>query len=96
MKEGAKPLAPLIRDWFSVNSPASAIGFGWLSASVALSGSPIAATALTFLDAGVITPTETFAMIGGSRLGAAFVVLVIGFIYILRGKTREIASWLNE
>jgi sodium-dependent phosphate cotransporter len=91
MKEGARPLAPLIRDRFSVNSPTSAIGFGWLSASLALSGSPIAATALTFLDAGVINPTETFAMISGSRLGAAFVVLLIGFVYMIRGKTREIS-----
>jgi sodium-dependent phosphate cotransporter len=91
MKEGARPLAPLIRNHFSVNSPASALGFGWLSASLALSGSPIAATALTFLDAGVLSPAETFAMIAGSRLGAAFLVLLVGFIYLLRGKQREVS-----
>jgi Na+/phosphate symporter len=91
MKEGARPLAPLIRDRFSVNSSASALGFGWISASVALSGSPVAATALAFLDAGVLSPGETFAMIAGSRLGAAFIVLLIGITYLLRGKKREVS-----
>ena len=91
MKEGARPLAPIIRDRFSVNSPASALGFGWLSASLALSGSPVAATALAFLDAGVLAPNETFAMIAGSRLGAAFIVLVVGITYLLRGKQREVS-----
>lgn len=91
MKEGAKPLAPIIRNHFSVNSPASALGFGWLTASVALSGSPVAATALAFLDAGVLSPIEAFAMIAGSRLGAAFIVLLVGFIYLLRGQQREVS-----
>jgi Na+/phosphate symporter len=91
MKEGAKPLAPVIRNHFSVDSPASALGFGWLTASVALSGSPVAATALAFLDAGVLTPIESFAMIAGSRLGAAFIVLLIGFVYLLRGQQREVS-----
>lgn len=91
MKEGAEPLAPLIRGKFSVDSPASALGFGWLSANLALSGSPVAATALALLDAQVLSPVETFAMIAGSRLGAAFVVLLIGFMYLLRGKQRDLS-----
>lgn len=91
VKEGAKPLAPVIRDRFSVNSPASALGFGWLSASMVLSGSPIAATSLAFLDAGVLSPTESFAMIAGSRLGASFIVLLVGFVYVLRGRQRQVS-----
>jgi solute carrier family 34 (sodium-dependent phosphate cotransporter) len=91
MKEGAVPLAPVFRNKFSVDSPASALGFGWLASSLMLSGSPVAATSLSLLDAGVITPVETFAMISGSRLGAAFIVLLIGFIYMLRGKKRDIS-----
>jgi solute carrier family 34 (sodium-dependent phosphate cotransporter) len=91
VKEGAKPLAPIIRNHFSVNNPASALGFGWLSASMVLSGSPIAATSLAFLDAGVLAPNESFAMIAGSRLGASFIVLLVGFVYVLRGKQREIS-----
>jgi Na+/phosphate symporter len=62
-----------------------------LSASLALSGSPVAATALAFLDADVLTPIEAFAMIAGSRLGAAFIVLLIGFVYLLRGQQREVS-----
>ena len=91
VKEGAKPLAPLIRERFSVDSPASALGFGWLAASMVLSGSPIAATSLAFLDARVLTPGESFAMIAGSRLGASFIVLLVGFLYVLRGRQRQIS-----
>jgi len=88
LREGARPLTPLLRREFSVDSPASALGFGWLLAIVALSGSPVAATSLTFLDAGALTPKESYAMIAGSRLGAAFIVLLIGFIYLARGRGR--------
>lgn len=89
MKEGAKVLSPLIRGHFSVDSISSSLGFGWLSAMIAFSGSPVAAMALSFLDAGVLSAKETFAMIAGSRLGASFIVLLVGFIYLLRGKKRE-------
>ena len=91
MKEGAKPMETLIRGVFSVNSTASALGFGWLGASFALSGSPVAATALSLLDAKVLNPPETFAMLAGSRLGAAFMVLLLGFIYTIRGKERQVS-----
>jgi hypothetical protein len=53
-----------------------------------MSGSPVAAAALTFFDAGVLDRLGTFAMITGSRLGASFIVLLIGFIYVLRGRDR--------
>jgi hypothetical protein len=53
-----------------------------------MSGSPVAAAALTFFDAGVLDELSTFAMITGSRLGASFVVLLIGFLYLLRGRDR--------
>jgi sodium-dependent phosphate cotransporter len=88
MKDGARGLAPLVRDLFDVDSPANALGFGWLMAYVVMSGSPVAATALTFFDAGVLDQLETFAMITGSRLGASFIVLFIGFLYVLRGRNR--------
>lgn len=88
MKDGAKGLAPLVRDTFRVDSPANALGFGWLAAYLIMSGSPVAAAALTFFDAGVIDQYSTYAMISGSRLGASFIVLLIGFIYVLRGRNR--------
>ncbi|MCB8945217.1 MAG: hypothetical protein H6658_15835 [Ardenticatenaceae bacterium] len=88
MKEGARDLAPLVRDRFSVTNPANSLGFGWLFAYSIMSGSPVAAAALAFFDAGVIDLLSTFTMITGSRLGASFIVLFIGFIYILRGRNR--------
>jgi len=41
---------------------------------------------LTFFNAGVIDQLSAFAMITGSRLGASFIVLFIGFVYTLRGR----------
>jgi solute carrier family 34 (sodium-dependent phosphate cotransporter) len=89
MKDGARGLAPLVHNLFSVNSPANALGFGWLSAYLIMSGSPIAAASLTLFDAGIINQLESFAMINGSRLGASFIVLFIGFLYVLRGRNRS-------
>lgn len=88
MKEGAAGLAPLVRDILTVSNPANSLGFGWLSAYVIMSGSPVAAVALTLFDAGIIDRLEAFTMITGSRLGASFIVLFIGFIYVLRGRDR--------
>jgi sodium-dependent phosphate cotransporter len=88
MKEGAKSLVPLVRNSFRVNSPANGLGFGWLFAYTIMSGSPVAASALTFFDAGAIDKLTTFTMITGSRFGASFIVLFIGFIYVLRGHDR--------
>jgi solute carrier family 34 (sodium-dependent phosphate cotransporter) len=86
LREGAKQMGPFVRDSLSVNNPANALGFGWLFAYVVMSGSPVAAIALTLLDVGSLTELEAFAMITGSRLGASFIVLFIGFIYMLRGR----------
>jgi sodium-dependent phosphate cotransporter len=88
MKDGARGLTPLVRGLFSVNGTANALGFGWLSAYLIMSGSPIAAASLTFFDAGVIDKLGAFAMINGSRVGAGFIVLFIGFLYALRGRNR--------
>ena len=88
MKDGARGLVPLVRDIFPVTNLASSLGFGWLFAYVIMSGSPVAAAALTFFDAGVVNKLGAFAMITGSRLGASFIVLFIGFIYVLRGRDR--------
>ncbi len=86
MKDGSRGLAPLVRDLFSVTNPANSLGFGWLFAYAVMSGSPVAAAALTFFDAGVIDAIGTFTMITGSRLGASFIVLFVGLIYVLRGR----------
>lgn len=88
MKEGAGSLTPLLYGRFAITNPANSLGFGWLFAYLIMSGSPVAAAALTFLGAGVIDQGETFAMITGSRLGSSFIVLLIGFLYVLRGRDK--------
>ena len=89
MKDGARGLAPLVPDRFYLNNAFNTMGFGWLFSYLVMSGSPVAASALTFLDAGIITPVQTFTMIIGSRIGASFIILFIGFIYVLRGRNRS-------
>ena len=88
MKTGARAVAPRLRDWAVITGPASGMGFGWLATYLMMSGSPVAAATLAFLDAGVIDTYTSFAMITGSRLGASFIVILIGFIYVLRGRDR--------
>jgi Na+/phosphate symporter len=89
LKSGAKALVPFIREGLAVQNAWNALGFGWLFAYVVLSGSPVAATALTFFDAGAIDRLGAFTMIAGSRLGASFMVLALGFVYALRGHERK-------
>jgi sodium-dependent phosphate cotransporter len=84
MKDGARGLAPILGG--SIESAWNAVGLGWLGALFVLSGSPIAASSLTLLNAGALSADQSYAMIVGSRLGASFVVLVIGALYALRGR----------
>jgi Na+/phosphate symporter len=88
MKEGSRALAPLVRDLLQGTSTANALGFGWLFAYALMSGSPVAAAALAFLDAGAVDRLGAFALITGSRLGASLIVLFVGFLYVLRGRDR--------
>jgi Na+/phosphate symporter len=89
LKEGARQLGPLVRNVLDVNNSINALGFGWLFAYAVMSGSPVATITLTLLDVQTLTRPEAFAMITGSRLGASFIVLFIGFIYWLRGGERK-------
>lgn len=88
MKEGARDLDSLVRDRFQVSNPANSLGFGWIFAYMVMSGSPVAAATLAFFDAGIIDQLGAFTMITGSRLGASFIVLFIGFLYVLRGRSK--------
>jgi Na+/phosphate symporter len=84
LKSGAKPAGEILENRFGVEGVAGWLGWGWLLALLVLSGSPVAATSLGMLGGGQISPTESYAMIVGSRIGASFVVLVLGFVYDLR------------
>ncbi|MGH3319870.1 MAG: hypothetical protein ACRDN9_06745 [Streptosporangiaceae bacterium] len=88
MKSGASALEPALSGSAFTDNAWSTLGLGWLGSCLVLSGSPIAASALSLLDGGAINWTDAFTMITGSRLGAAFVVLVAGTIYALRHTAR--------
>jgi solute carrier family 34 (sodium-dependent phosphate cotransporter) len=94
MKTGAASLDVLKPGGILVKNAVSTLGLGWLGALFVLSGSPIAATSLTLVAAGEnvargFTEIQGFTMLTGSRLGAAFVVLVTAVIYALRGGEGE-------
>ena len=89
MKTGAASLDILNNEGLLVRNAGSTLGLGWIGALFVLSGSPMAATALTLVEAGSISEIQGFTMLTGSRLGAAFVVLVVAVIYALRGGAGE-------
>jgi len=88
IKTGAAGLAPWLRR-LEIRGLAGGLGLGWLGACLVLSGSPVAAVALALLAGRALSTSEAFAMIGGSRLGAAFVVLVVGALDDLRAGRRD-------
>lgn len=89
LKQGAKVYGRQIVQYLDISTDVNSLGFGWLLAYLFLSGSPVAAIAVSFFSAGTITDMQAFTMITGSRLGASFIVLFVGFIYYLRGHQRS-------
>lgn len=86
MKAGATEVGPSIQGRFPFANGVSTLGAGWLGAYFVLSGSPIAATAISLFGADTLSKLQTFTMLSGSRLGASFIVLLTGFIYAVRHK----------
>ena len=84
MKAGAAALVPTLEGSVFTDNARSTLGLGWLGACIVLSGSPIAASSLTLLDGGAIDRAQAFTMLTGSRLGASFVVLLVGAVYAIR------------
>ena len=91
MKTGAASLDILNSGGFLVKNAGATLGLGWVGALFVLSGSPVAATALTLVASTppAISEVQGYTMLTGSRLGAAFVVLVVAVIYALRGGEGE-------
>src|SRR5437867_2786029 len=85
LKSGAGGLKPILKG-LSVHGPINFLGFGWLGAYSVMSGSPIAAISLSLFSKGTTSDVEAFAMINGSRLGASFIVLFVGFIMYVTHK----------
>ena len=89
MKAGAQAIGPQIKGEFPFANGVSTLGTGWLGAYFVLSGSPVAATAISLFGAGTLTKLQTFTMLSGSRLGASFIVLLTGFLYAMRNPNRS-------
>ena len=91
MKAAASRLSGLLVDVLGrfTDTPLHSLAFGWLVAYGVLSGSPVAAFALGLMSAGVVTTVSAYFMIMGSRLGASFIVIIIGLVAIARGQERE-------
>jgi solute carrier family 34 (sodium-dependent phosphate cotransporter) len=89
MKKGAQAVAPRLQGTFPFDNGVSTLGLGWLGAYLVLSGSPVAAVSLSLFAAGATTRMQTFTMLTGSRLGAAFIVLLVGFLYAMRSGNRR-------
>jgi Na+/phosphate symporter len=69
-------------DWNAI----ATLGIGALLAYLFLSGKPVAAFALTLFATGGLTRLQAFTTLSGGRLGAAFVVLLVGFLYASRDR----------
>jgi solute carrier family 34 (sodium-dependent phosphate cotransporter) len=85
IKAGADGLLPVL-DAVSVDGIAGHFGFGWFGAYVVMSGSPVAAVAMSLFAGGALSDLEAFAMINGTRMGASLIVLVVGFVSYVFGR----------
>lgn len=88
LKKGAGGYGRILIKSLKIDGPTNSLGFGWLLAYLFLSGSPVAAVAVSFFASGTLNALQTFTMITGSRLGASFIVLFVGFIYYMQGHRR--------
>jgi hypothetical protein len=89
LKSGAAGLRPVL-DIAAAGGVLNILGFGWFGSYVVMSGSPVAAVSLSLYAGGTISDLEAFAMINGSRLGASFIVLFVGFLqYAFHRRTAD-------
>lgn len=70
----------------TIDSPASALGAGWLVSYLVLSATFVADLAVALLHVGLLTPVQAFLGIVGSRLGAGGIVVLVGALHFLQTK----------
>lgn len=79
LKAGAAGIDPVLSG-VNAGGVHNLLGFGWLGAYLVMSGSPIAAIGLSLFAGETISDVEALAVLSGSRLGASFIVLAVGFV----------------
>ena len=72
----AAPLERFFRRYIAGNG--QALGASWLATYVLTNGSVIAALSVSLFKTGILTASQLFLMLAGSRLGGAAIVLLIG------------------
>lgn len=68
----------------------SSLGAGWFMAYVVLNGATSAAIGIAFLESGIIDLLGSFMFVSGSRLGASFIVVLIGILEYMQGKNDDL------
>lgn len=92
--ESTQEIAPLLQNFFTafIKTDLSALGTGWMMAYIVLNGATSAAIGLALFESGLITFLQTYMVISGSRLGAAFIVIFIGVLEYTQGKSDNLAD----
>lgn len=83
---GTGRLAGWVAAWLPdlVAGPASATGSAWLASYVLMSGSLVAALAVSMHANGLVSATGLFLLVAGGRLGASGVIILMGGMTSLR------------
>jgi len=89
--EAAEPLIERLLSLVVVDD-SSALGLSWLTTYGLTNGSVVAALALSLFRSGIVSDSEVFMMIVGSRLGGAAIVVIVGGFDYLQNRHRRTLS----
>lgn len=89
MTKGGEFIGPRLKTTVIGYNGVTTLSAGWLGAYFVLSGSPMAATAISLFGSGSLSVLQTFTWLSGSRMGASLIVLLVGFIYSVRNKDKR-------
>ncbi|MGM0399455.1 MAG: sodium:phosphate symporter [Halobacteriota archaeon] len=67
----------------------SALGLGWVASYGLTNGSVVAALSLSLLRSGLVSPSETYFMIAGTRLGGTAVIVLVGAMDYLQNRRNQ-------
>lgn len=83
--EAARPLVQRLLRRVVVDD-ASALGLSWLATYGLTNGSVVAALSVSLLRSGLVTPSQAYLMVAGSRLGGAAIVVIVGALDYAQGR----------
>lgn len=85
-------LTPLLEKFLKplLDNDLNTFGAGWIISYLTLNGTTGAAIGLSVFNSGIITDMQLLTMLSGARFGAAFIVILIGVIEYLQGKSDSI------